>query len=409
MPSSLVRLRCGVQHYGWGDTEFIPSLLGIDNAERQPYAELWMGAHPDLPAGAEVGGRTVPLDALIRSAPAEVLGPTVAETFEGHLPYLFKVLSAGAPLSIQTHPSKAAARAGFAREDAAGIPRSAPHRNYRDENHKPELITALTDFYGLRGFRPLDEIAGVLRDVTELSPVMPDFAPTPACLRALYERFMALPQDAVDRILDPLVARLRDADRRQTFTRDQREYWVLRADRDYSKDGHRDRGLFSIYLLNLVRLAPGEAMFLPAGVLHAYLEGSGMEIMANSNNVLRGGLTPKHVDVPELIANITFEGASAEIIHPAEVASGEWVYRTPAREFELRRLEIVRDRPHACPAATSAEILILVTADTSAGVTVSSGDEAVSLERGDVLMAPHGVAYAISANAPATLYKAVVP
>jgi mannose-6-phosphate isomerase class I len=338
MKYGLLRLRCGVQHYDWGDTDFIPALLGIDNPEREPYAELWMGAHPDLPAEAEADGKWVPLNELIDASPDEVLGPAVTREFEGRLPYLFKVLSAKAPLSIQAHPSKDAAKEGFARENAAGVPLTARHRNYRDDNHKPELITALTDFYGLRGFRPLPEIARVLQQAPEFRELMPDFEPTPECVKTLYEKFMSLPQAEVDSVFDPLVRRLKEADAKRPFTRDELEYWVLKADRDYPTDGHRDRGLLSIYLLNLVHLQPGEAMYLPAGILHAYLEGSGMEIMANSNNVLRGGLTPKHADVPELLATLTFEGASAEILRPA-LLRGKYV-RAARRRIEDKALAV---------------------------------------------------------------------
>jgi mannose-6-phosphate isomerase class I len=410
MNCGLLRLRCRVQHYPWGDTDFIPALLGTDNPEREPHAELWMGAHPDLPAEADADGKWVPLDELIAASPDEILGPAVAREFEGRLPYLFKVLSAKAPLSIQAHPSEDAAREGFARENAAGVPLTAWDRNYRDDNHKPELIAAITDFYGLRGFRPLTEIARVLREVPEFRELMPGFEPEPECLKSLYERFMSLPQAEVDSILDPLVRRLREAEARVPFTRDQPEYWLLKADREHSKDGHRERGLLSVYLLNLVHLQPGEAMYLPAGVLHAYLEGSGVEIMANSNNVLRGGLTPKHVDVSELLAILKFEGGPAEILRPAIMPNGgEWRYETPAREFELRRVEIDNRQPHRNSADHSAEIVILVVAQQDARVTAESGSRSLQLRRGDVFLAPFGNPYTVKAGNPATLYKATVP
>jgi mannose-6-phosphate isomerase class I len=368
-------LHAGIQHYAWGDKTFIPDLLGIDNPEGRPFAEVWMGAHPDLPSKIEVKGRPVALNEFVTASAEEILGPAFTREFEGQLPYLFKVLSAGAPLSIQTHPTKERAREGFTREDAAGIPRSAGHRNYRDTNHKPELIAALTEFYGLKGFRPLEEIAQVLTDVPEFRSLWPDFEPTSAGLKSLYEKIMNLSQNRVDALLDPILGRLTDADRKRAFTRADREYWILRADREYAKEGHRDRGIFSMYLLNLVHLEPGEAMYLPAGMLHAYLEGSGMEIMANSNNVIRGGFTSKHVDVPELLNNVIFEGSEPEILQPTRLpGSREWVFKTPAREFELRRIEVTEEQPH------------------------QNGADA-----------PYGVAYTISTNRAAVLYKATVP
>ena len=220
----LLALHCHVQHYDWGSTDFIPALLGLENPENEPYAELWMGAHPDLPAETDVNGGRFPLDTMIESAPDEILGPAVAGAFEGRLPYLFKVLSAKAPLSIQAHPSKKSAEEGFERENRMGVPLTAKHRNYRDDNHKPELITALTDFYGLRGFRPLEEIAAVLRAVPEFGDRMPGFAPTPAGLEALYRKLMSLSQDEVDAVLDSLVERLKKAHAERPFCRDEREY-----------------------------------------------------------------------------------------------------------------------------------------------------------------------------------------
>lgn len=408
--SRLLRLQCGVQHYAWGDTDYIPALLERANPERQPYAELWLGAHPDLPSNAEVGGVPVPLHECIRQHPEEILGPDVCRAFGPQLPYLLKVLSARSALSIQVHPSKDRARAGFARENMAGIPISAPNRNYRDENHKPELLAALTDFYALRGFRPLPQIAHVVREVPELTTLMPDFEPTAGRLRALYENFMRLPQAEVDGVLGPLVRRLTDRHQRVAFSKIEREYWILRADREYSRAGHHDRGLFSIYLLNLVHLQPGEAIYLPDGVLHAYLEGSGMEIMANSNNILRGGLTPKYVDVEELLANVEFVGKEAETLHASPIGgTPEWVYNTPAGEFELRRIEVAAAQSHENGIAYSAEIVILVATEGEPRVTAVAGDQTLALRKGDAILVPHGLAYIITATAPARLYKATVP
>jgi len=403
-------LHSSIQHYAWGDKVFIPELLGIENPEERPFAELWMGAHPDLPSKVEVNGRPVPLNERIDASAEEILGPTVTRDFDGQLPYLLKVLSAAAPLSIQIHPSKERAREGFAREDAAGIPHSARNRNYHDTNHKPELIVALTEFYGLRGFRPLEETTQVLHDIPEFRALAPDFEPTSACLKSFYEKIMNLSQDRVDSILAPIIERLTESDQKRAFNRTDREYWVLWADQEYSKNGHRDQGIFSIYLLNLVHLKPGEAMYLPAGVLHAYLEGSGIEIMANSNNVIRGGLTSKHVDVPELLKNVTFEGSELEILYPTRLSNTqEWVFKTPVREFELRRIEVTEEQPHQNGSDHSADILILINLKGDARVTVTSGEESLDLQKGGAFLAPHGVAYTISATGAATLYKATLP
>lgn len=403
-------LHAGIQHYAWGDKRFIPGLLGIENQEGKPFAELWMGSHHDLPSEIEVEGRLVPLDEFIATATEEVLGSAVTREFGGQLPYLFKVLSAAAPLSIQTHPSMENARKGFIREDVAGIPLSAGNRNYRDSNHKPELFVALTEFFALRGFRPLEEIVKVLDEVPEYHALWPDFEPTSASLKGFYEKIMNLPQEHVDAELSTLIERLENADRQTRFTSVDREYWILQANREYTKEGHFDRGIFSIYLLNLVRLDPGEGMYLPAGILHAYLKGSGLEIMANSNNVIRGGLTPKHIDVPELLNNVSFEGAKPEILQPARLpGSREWVFKTPAREFELRRIEVRHEQPHRNGAEHSAEILIVIDVKGDTVVMVTSGGQSLHVSKGGVFYAPSGTTYTISCDQEAVLYKATVP
>ncbi len=405
-----VSLECGVQNYAWGDTEFIPNLLGIDNAAKRPYAELWMGAHPDLPSKASLGEALVPLDRLVDDAAEEILGPSAARRFSRKLPFLLKVLSAAAPLSIQVHPTPERARAGFVRENEAGVPLTAASRNYKDGNGKPELLVALTDFYGLRGFRPVDEIALTLEAVPELRRWCSELTADSAGLKTLFEKLMTLAQEEVDTALNPLIERLIDESSNRAFPPSEREHWILRADREFSKDGHRDRGLFSIYLLNLVRLRPGEGMFLPAGVLHAYLEGSGMEIMANSNNVLRGGLTPKHVDVPELLDNLGFEGAPAEILHGGRVPEkGEWIYNTPATEFELRRVEVVEDRPYENATSEGVELLFVVESSADRTVTLETKDRSLEMTRGQTMLIPHRTTYTIRTQRPAVFYKATTP
>ncbi|OHB80342.1 MAG: mannose-6-phosphate isomerase, class I [Planctomycetes bacterium RBG_16_64_10] len=406
----MLRLYGGVQHYAWGDPDFIPALLGIENRQRRPYAELWLGAHPDLPAKADVAGALVPLHTLLDQSAERILGPEVCRALGRQLPYLLKVLSARAPLSIQVHPSKQNAQLGFAREDAAGVPRQAPQRNYRDQNHKPELLVALADFYALRGFRPLPEIAQMLSAVPEYRCLMPIFEPTSHGLTVLYQHFMNLPQPQVDAILDPLLRRLRAEHQQHRFTRSDREHWVLKADQETTHLGHRDRGLFSIFLLNLVGLKPGEALFQPAGVLHTYLVGSGIEIMANSNNVLRGGLTTKHVDVKELLANVEFVPQHVEILRAVPIpGSREWVYPAPVDEFELRRVEIADRQPHVSRADRSAELLVLISAADRARVTVTAEGKTLDLRQGGALLAPYGTSFTVHATAPATLYKALVP
>lgn len=398
----VLRLHGGVQHYAWGSTDFIPQLIGEVNPDGEPWAELWLGAHPDRPSEVELGGDQVGLDRVVAACPERLLGEETACRYR-ELPYLFKVLSAAVPLSIQAHPTREQAEAGYAREEASGIPLSAPHRNYKDTNHKPEALVALTEFHALRGFRPLDEIAALPGEVPEFADLLAGFEATPQGLQLLYRRLMTADQGVVDAALAPLIERLRRGE--PADARD-RGYWTLEADRQFSRDGHHDRGLFSVWLLNLVRLAPGEGIYLPAGNLHAYLRGTGMELMANSNNVLRGGLTPKHVDVEELLDVVTFDGGEPEIIRAA--ADGvESVYRTPAEEFELRRIDLPADGEWHSGREHGADILIVTAAD--ADLTLESGGRLLGLARGESVFAPAGVPYALRTEAPATVFRATVP
>ncbi len=327
-------LFCGVQHYAWGDSEYIPNLLGIANPEGKPFAELWIGAHPDLPAQAVIGGIKVPLDRLLAAAPELLLGRRLTEKYRGQLPFLMKILAAARPLSIQVHPDRQQAETGYERENRLGIPLDSPQRNYRDRNHKPELLCALTPFYALKGFRPEAEIEDELARIPEWYGLLGQFRQQG--LKRFYQRLMTLPQSQIDALMEPVLRRLRT---QGPWQKGRREFWLLWADELYSQQGHHDRGLFSILLLNFICLQPGEAIFQSAGELHAYLQGVGVEIMANSNNVLRGGLTPKHVDVEALLEIVRFHGGPAEILPPVRQGA-ESVYEVPVEEFRLSRIQL---------------------------------------------------------------------
>ena len=252
-----------------------------------------------------------PLDKLIAEAPEAILGQAANAHFGGRLPYLFKILDVHKMLSIQAHPTLAQARRGFARENAEGISLEASSRNYKDDNHKPEIGVALTEFWMLHGFRPLEQIAETFGQYSRAGCADARLSPAAGCrpatimrpaaglLRELYSNVMTMPQEQVDSLLNALLSRLQA---KPPSDKDSADYWALRAAENFPlPGGHRDRGIFSVYLLNLVHLRPGQGTFQPAGVLHAYLEGVNVELMANSDNVLRGGLTTKHVDVPELL------------------------------------------------------------------------------------------------------------
>lgn len=429
-----VHLQGAIQSYPWGGSRFIPELTGMDNSEGRPFAELWIGAHPRAPAlarlpvpqagrpGEHAGVMPVALDRLIAEAGEAVLGAAVSRGFGGKLPYLLKVLDARSMLSIQAHPSNAQAEAGFARETAAGIPITAANRTYADENHKPEVHVALTDFWMLHGFRRLEQIASILRSkggraalrAPEIAKAMPDFGDRlkdagpderarRALLRELYERLMTMPQEEVDRVLKPLVERLRRA---QPSDKDSPDYWALEAARSFTRDGHLDRGVFSIYLLNLVRLRPGQGTYQPSGTLHAYLEGANVELMANSDNVLRGGLTTKHVDTAELLAILTFESGAPPVLEGQEISETERVYTAPAREFLLSRIEAAPHIPHRARGSHGPDCLIVMEGEAE----LKAAGDLLPLKRGGIALVPAGLPYTIESRAgTAVVFKAGVP
>ncbi|TWU39593.1 mannose-6-phosphate isomerase, class I [Novipirellula artificiosorum] len=412
-PLGLLKIRGVVQHYDWGGFDFIPHLLGQPELSAKPCAELWMGSHANGPSVVQIDDATLPLPELIARSPRQVLGERVAERFANRLPYLFKVLDARKMLSIQAHPSLSQAAEGFEKEELAGVSITSPNRNYKDRNHKPEVHVALTDFWMLHGFRPLEEIADTLDSVPELQVLMPDFREQlvaagddpearAALLRTLYEQTMTMPQSEVDRILDPLLQRLD-----HVSDKDDPNFWAARAAREFPlPDGHRDRGIFSIYLLNLVRLKPGEATYQPAGTLHAYLEGVNVELMANSDNVMRGGLTPKHVDVAELMSVLCFNDGSAEKLRGQSVSDLETTFPTPAEEFELSRIELAGHQAYHSGVRNGPEILIVMKGSLSA----LSGDQSLQLKAGEILLAPQTLSYTLDAGAePTVLFKASTP
>lgn len=323
-----VKLEPRIRHYAWGDPDFIPGLLKRP-PDGRPWAEAWYGAHPSAPSLVLTPSGSASLDAHIVSLGADLLGDEVSRTF-GTLPYLVKLLAAARPLSIQVHPDTAQARSGFEREQAAGIALDAPQRNYRDPHHKPELIIALTPFHALCGFRPLPVIESMLDAAPEIRDLLPRASAGASDPGHLLSAWFDLPDSRVRPALARLLQRLADTPP-ASFTP---EFWMLEAQQALGPDAEPDRGLLFLLLLELRHLQPGQALFLEAGVPHAYLRGAGIEVMAASDNVLRAGLTPKHVDVPELL-RILRTGETAPPVIEADAAG---IYATPAREFEVQRL-----------------------------------------------------------------------
>ncbi|WP_333497262.1 mannose-6-phosphate isomerase [Kluyvera sp. CHPC 1.251] len=309
-----------VQNYAWGSKTALTELYGMANPEGLPMAELWMGAHPKSSSKiTDSHGVVQSLRDVIDADKTTLLGANVATRF-GELPYLFKVLCAAQPLSIQVHPSKKAAEVGFAKENAAGIPLDAAERNYKDPNHKPELVFALTPFLAMNAFREFAEIASLLQPVADANPAIGEFIaqPTSERLSALFAGLLNMQGDEKAHALKVLRAALENQ---------QGAAWdAIRLIAEFYPD---DSGLFSPLLLNIVQLNPGEAMFLYAETPHAYLRGTGLEVMANSDNVLRAGLTPKYIDIPELVANVKF------IAKPANELLTQPAQHSEALEFPI--------------------------------------------------------------------------
>ncbi len=397
MPLPVLVLDNPIQGYAWGSRTAIAELLGRRSPAPGPEAELWIGAHPRAPSRIASPEGLGTLDQAIQDDPVGLLGSDVCDRFGNELPFLFKVLAAAEPLSIQAHPNQEQARAGWARENSEGIPLESPRRNYRDTNHKPELVCALTPFTALKGFRPLEETGRALEAVArpELAAEVSRVARerTPVALRALFARLMTL--DPEER--QPLIARATaEAARR---AKDPAWRCVRRLVEKYPGDV----GALAPLYLNLVTLAPGEALYLPAGELHAYLEGTALEIMANSDNVLRGGLTPKHVDVQELMATLVFEPQEAAVLTPAEPAPGETRFATPAREFELGFVELEPGHDYA-GSGGRLEILLQL-AGASRLVT---GGGTTQLARGTSVLVP-AAAGAYTLEGEGKLARARVP
>ena len=321
-----------VRHYDWGSLTAIPDLLGRPG-DGEPWAELWLGAAPAAPA--VVGARAEPLDRLIAADPVATLGAAAAANY-GRLPFLLKVLAAAAPLSLQAHPSAEHAQAGFAREEAMGIPRDSPQRMFRDGSAKPELICALSPFEALCGFRDPGRTAALLEtlDAPALDPLRSRLAARPAPRAGdVFAWLLALdPSPAAglaESVTEACAAPAADD-----------EWSGPRAAVAKLGTLHRgDRAVVAALLLNHVVLAPGEALFLDAGCLHAYLGGTAVELMADSDNVVRGGLTSKHVD-PDALLEIVDGTASDAAVQRPEPVGGVVTYRAAAAEFCLRRLEV---------------------------------------------------------------------
>src|SRR5215210_1719964 len=362
------RLLGVVQPYAWGSPTVIPEFLGVEPTG-QPQAELWFGAHPLAPSTA--AGE--PLDKLVDRDPETVVGAASVAAFGPRLPFLLKIIAADRPLSLQAHPTRQQAEEGYAREEAAGVPRDAPNRTYRDGWPKPEVLVALRDTETLCGFRdPLQTYAlfhrlGVRRVLPVVAPLGEESMPAIERLAVVFGQLLRLSADQRPVVEEVLAGAARVSDDGELGR-------FARTACEIGSHYPGDPGVLAALLMNRITLRPHDALYLPAGNLHAYLSGGGVEIMANSDNVLRGGLTPKHIDVAELLRVVDFTPGLSGRMAPVEESPGVWHYPTPAPEFALWRLQ-AGEYSVAVPANGGARILLV----TDGSVLLSSGQEELAL------------------------------
>lgn len=390
-----------VQTYNWGSRKFISQLLGNTSPSGRPEAELWMGAHPNAPSFFISGKKRISLLDYINKNPDTVLGKETAGKFNNKLPFLFKVLAADKPLSIQAHPNKSQADQGFQRENNMGIPVNARNRLYKDNNHKPEIICALTPFTALNGFMPIDKIVGLLEPVKSkpLNSFLTHLKQNrnESGLMNFFKSVMTCDLNRKNRIVKDIF--------QFTETRgndDPRNKWIISLNREYPGD----IGIISMFFLNFINLNPGEAMFLPACQFHSYINGAGIELMANSDNVLRGGLTPKHIDIPELLKIIEFKTSDVQKIRPVINKNHEKVYTTPAEEFLLISIALDPNTLYTSDKKRSVEILLCI--DGEPIITEFPSGEKTTLKKGTSVLIPADLDY-YTIEEPAYIFKATVP
>jgi mannose-6-phosphate isomerase len=390
-------LKNPVQKYAWGSKTALQSLLNWPEPWLEPAAELWMGVHPKASSKVDVDGRWRSLGDVIAADPVSVLGHDAAEQFLSRLPFLFKVLAADRPLSIQVHPNMGQAREGFKRENRNNIPLDAPNRNYKDACHKPECLCAVTHFEAMKGFRAPEDIIKLMDRVFSGSPIKEvdplRKKPNSAALKRFFTSLMSMDIFRKAQVVNEAV---KGAQR--VAGEDPAFYWLLELNREYPGDV----GVLSPLFLNLVALSPGEAIYVPAGELHAYLSGVGMEIMASSDNVLRGGLTPKHIDIPELLDIVNFISNPVLKQRPLADENFERIYETPATEFQLSEIVLNGHERSAGRGVRGVEILICMAGEGL--IAETEGGRALPLKKGMSIIVPSAVpGYILSGNI--TLYK----
>jgi mannose-6-phosphate isomerase len=387
------------RHYDWGGKTFIPQLMKLSNTTLQPYAEYWMGAHASAPALVEAEAGTIALDQLIQQDAVLYLGTKTANEY-GTLPYLFKILDVEKMLSIQVHPSKSNAAIGFEKEEIAGIAIDASNRNYKDQNHKPEVMVALSDFWLLHGFMPADQIKSRLSNLSPLQPLLTVFGADDYA--GLYSYFMRLSIAESDAILKPLISLAVEEVAAGKVDKSHPHWWANKYYGGVIPVGNIDKGILSIYILNIVNVPKYQGVFQGAGLLHAYLEGQNIELMANSDNVLRGGLTPKHIDIEELIQHVHFEPTYPNLLSGEALGPFETAFPCPVSDFGLTKMAIPKGETYTNQTNSFEMFLVLQ------GAVVLNG---IELQPGELAAVKAGDEYKIeqTGDEMAVLFKSFVP
>ena len=376
------------RHYDWGGTQYIPQLMQLKNDQNKPFAEYWMGAHASAPAIIDTDQfGSIALDQLLQK-----------DKSLGNLPYLYKILDVASMLSIQVHPNKSDAAIGFEKEEKAGISFTASNRNYKDKNHKPEVMVALSDFWLLHGFLAPALMQKRLNEFQPFKGLVNAFANDD--YKNLYQHFMQLETADSDAILIPLLEEAVASVKNGSVDKMHPHWWANKYYQGVVPSAHVDKGIFSIYILNIVFIPKNHGIFQGAGLLHAYLEGQNIELMANSDNVLRGGLTSKHIDIDELIKHVQFVPTYPNVLVGDFHNEQETIYPCPVSDFGLTKITIKQGESYTIQ-SHSIEMLLLMEGQVEMdGILYNAGEVAM------VLALQH---LTIHAKEASVIFKAFVP
>jgi mannose-6-phosphate isomerase, class I len=398
--AGIYQLKGCIQPYAWGGKHYIANLLNVTNTQK-PYAEYWLGAHTSAPSQLLITNGEISLLDFLHKNPT-ALGTQSRQLFGDNLPYLLKILDVANPLSIQLHPTKKQAEVGFAQENAAGVALNNPTRTYKDDNHKPEMMIALSDFWLLHGFKTKAKILDTLRQ----RPSLADLATKLALqnLADFYADIMLATQDQLAQWLLPIIEGQQKAYEQNQLAMQDPDYWVLYTLHAMQIPRDKlDAGLMSFYLFNIVNLQVGEGIFQAAGVPHAYLRGQNIELMACSDNVIRGGLTPKHVNIEQLLKIIDCSEIIPQIIAPAP-KNQVYTYPTPIADFALSNMPYAKNTEISDRTLNGTILLVM-----AGEITLEAAQQKLTLKQGqaafieaDTDYGVHGMqeGYAVLAGLP---------